>query len=99
MSEAVTVTENGVDEADTASNAGCTSMGEHDEVVNEAEATCLETDVDAASKATTELGVSKIFDSTCKVLSSLTPVGVDPAKILIGKTDAVVMFEVVAATR
>lgn len=54
--------------------------------------------VNASSKATTEIGESKDEVSTCKVLETLTKVGVDPTKILIGKAVANVMLESVCTT-
>lgn len=78
--------------------AGKPSSGDHEGTRDETEEPKVARG-EYYSKATPEIGVSGSVLNTKKVLTSLTHLGVDPTKILIGKENFVVIFEVVPATR
>lgn len=92
------VTENGVIEADTATNTGVPKGGDNESAERD---TCVAADVvkgKVSIKATTEIRSSIEEEKAC-VRESLAKVGVDPAKILIGPLIGGVIVEDTVSTR
>ncbi len=82
--ETVPVAVDGVMETDMPSLTGKHADGDHDGVVEEsAESKSMRGDV--VTKATSEMGRPEMTIDTCCVVTTVTHVGVDPAKILMGK--------------